>query len=276
MTYPLDVETPSLQSTLAWPRENVEAATTLRREAVDLLGVRVHAISNADALDQIERWISARDRSRLVMTPDTTALMHAQSVQPLRDAYGRADLVTADGAGLVWASRQLGQPLPERVTGIDLLSQLSQRSADRRYRVFLLGARPGVANEAADVLHRRHPGVRIVGTHHGFFSDQDSCQIVQRINRCDPDLLFVGMGVPQQELWMNRHAAKLAVPVVMSVGGSFDVLAGRVRRAPQGWQTVGLEWLWRALLEPHRLWRARLIPYFMLRVLRDRAQLSSR
>ena len=211
------------------------------------------------------------------MTPDTTALMHAQSIRPLLDAYGHADLVTADGAGLVWASRQLGQPLPERVTGIDLLNELCQRAADRRYRVFLLGSRPSVANEAADVLHRRHPELRIVGTQHGYFDDDDhSDTILRAINARRPDLLFVGMGVPRQEIWMRRYAPRLAVPVVMSVGGSFDVLAGRVRRAPQSWQTLGLEWLWRAILEPHRLWRARLIPHFMLRVLRDRAQLSSR
>lgn len=277
MTFPLDVETPRSPTALARPRDAHERAWAHQRhEAVDLLGVRVHAVSTADALDQIERWIVARDRPRLVMTPDTTALMHAQSVPTLLDAYRRADLVTADGTGLVWASRRLGQPLPERVTGIDLLGDLCRRSADRRYRVFLLGSRPGVASAAADVLRRRHPELSIVGTRHGHFDRVQSEHVIKEINACAPDLLFVGMGVPRQEIWMADHAQTLNTPVVMGVGGSFDVLAGRVRRAPRRWQTLGLEWLWRAMWEPRRLWRARVIPRFMLQILTRKATSLSR
>lgn len=276
MTLPLDVDRPRRQATLAWPREVEAPSATSRQETVDLLGVPIHAVSNSEALRQIEGWIAARERPRLVMTPDTTAVMQAQAARDLLDAYGRADLVTADGAGLVWASRQLGQPLPERVTGIDLMSRLCQRSADRCHRVFLLGSRPGIAHEAAQILHRWHPELSIAGTHHGYFGDHDADRIVDKINECHPDLLFVGMGVPRQEIWMSRHGPELNAPVVMGVGGSFDVLAGRVQRAPQGWQTLGLEWLWRAMLEPRRLWRARLIPPFMAQILRDRARLAPR
>ena len=276
MTLPLDVDTPRRQGTLAWPREIEAPAAALRSRTVNLLGVPVHAVSNAEALRQIEAWMAARERPRLVMTPDTTGVMQAQAARDLLDAYGEADLVTADGAGLVWASRQLGHPLPERVTGIDLMGRLCQRSADRRYRVFLLGSRPGIAQEAATVLHRRHPGLSIAGAQHGYFTDRDTNRIVRDVNDAQPDLLFVGMGVPRQEIWMCRHGPELNASVVMGVGGSFDVLAGHVRRAPLGWQALGLEWLWRAMLEPRRLWRARLIPPFMARILRDRARLTSR
>ncbi len=276
MTLPLDLDRPDRQGTLAWPRGIEAPSTALRGRTVDLLGVPVHAVSNAEALQRIEGWIAARGHPRLVMTPDTTAVMQAQAARDLLDAYGRADLVTADGAGLVWASRQLGQPLPERVTGIDLMSHLCRRSADRRYRVFLLGSRPGIAHEAAQILQRWHPDLPIAGTHHGYFGDHHADRIVDEINGCRPDLLFVGMGVPRQEIWMSRHGPKLNAPVLMGVGGSFDVLAGRVRRAPQAWQALGLEWLWRAMLEPRRLWRARLIPPFMAHILRDRARLAAR
>lgn len=273
MPLPLDVDAPSLQRTLTWPREVQYGPSAIRRSpAVNLLGIDIDAISNAEALDQIERWIAARNRPHLVMTPDTTALMHAQSVAELRRAYRQADLVTADGTGLVWASRQLGRPLPERVTGIDLLNALCQRSAERRDRVFLLGARPGVADEASEVLCRHHPGLTIVGTQHGYFADRQSERVVREINAAEPDLLLVGMGVPHQEVWMCANGPNLTVPLVMGVGGSFDVLAGRVRRAPATWQRLSLEWLWRAMLEPRRLWRARLIPRFMLKVLRDRVK----
>ena len=267
MTPPWDVETPVLPQAPAWPPDADERATGHPRSCVNLLGVDVHAVSHLEALDRIERWIAVRDRARLVMTPDTTALMHAQRSPNLRQAYRQADLVTADGSGLVWASRQLGRPLPERVTGIDLMDVLCQRAVTRQYRVFLMGARSGIAEEAAEVLQGRYPGLRIAGTHHGYFDDADSDQVVRQVNACDPDLLFVGMGVPRQEIWMHAQQSTLTASVVMGVGGSFDVLAGRTRRAPQSWQTIGLEWLWRAMMEPRRLWRARVIPRFMLQIL---------
>lgn len=278
MTPPLDVETPVLERTPDRPRANAKHRVTSsspKLETVNLLGVRVHAVSSAEALDRIDRWIAGSDRSRLVMTPDTTALMQAQSTRQLRDAYRQADLVTADGAGLVWASRQLRHPLPERVTGIDLLSELCHRAARRRHRVYLLGAQHGVAQDAGTILSRRHPGLTIAGTHHGYFDDSHSDHVIQEINASAPDVLFVGMGVPRQEIWMSAHAHELDVPVVMGVGGSFDVLAGHMRRAPQSWQTLGLEWLWRAMWEPRRLWRARLIPRFMLQILSERSRYVS-
>ncbi len=274
MSSPLDVDTLGLQRTLTWPRSRDDAAASLGERRVDLLGVPVHAVSHAGALQQIERWILAPDRPRLVMTPDTTALMQAQFAHGLRHAYAHADLVTADGTGLVWASRQLGRSLPERVTGIDLLSALCERAAAKQHRVYLLGGRPGVAREAAQRLQRRHPGLAIVGTQHGYFADDESERVVSEINAREPDLLLVGMGVPRQEIWMSRHGHRLASPVAMGVGGSLDVLAGRVRRAPAAWQSLGLEWLWRAVQEPHRLWRARRIPQFIARILRERARVA--
>ena len=242
---------------------------------VVLFGVPFDRVSLEGALARIDGWVGDPhpERSRTVMTPDTPALMRARRDPLLRGAYQQADLVTPDGAGIVWGARSLGldAPLAERVSGIDLAEGLLARGARRGYRFFFLGARPGVAREAARRLRERHPGLRVVGTHHGYFSEHEEPALVARINALRPDVLLVGLGVPKQELWMLRHREALKVPVMIGVGGSFDVWSGRARRAPESWQRLGLEWLWRALREPHRWERARAIPQFMGLVLLQRA-----
>lgn len=258
-----------------WPseREELEGLSEAIPPQIALLGVPIDRVTLHEALDLIARWIEQKSSTRLVFTPDTTALMRARWDGSLREAYERADLVTADGIGLVWASRLLGAPLGERVAGIDLMEALCERAARRGYKLFLLGARPGVAQAAARNLRARFPGLVIVGTHHGYFAfgSLEEEAVLEEINRLAPDLLLVGMGVPRQERWMLRHRNDLGVPVVMGVGGSFDVLSGRVARAPLGWQKLGLEWLWRTLREPHRLRRVRVIPLFMLKIIIHKA-----
>ncbi|MFQ6090675.1 MAG: WecB/TagA/CpsF family glycosyltransferase, partial [Candidatus Bipolaricaulia bacterium] len=211
-----------------------------------------------------ELWLRVRGRA-IVATPDTMALWQAQRAPRLKEAYRRADLVTPDGIGLVWASRFLGAPLPERVTGIDMIEEICRRATRRGYRIFLLGARPGVAQKAKERLEKRFPGVRIVGTHHGFFADDR--QVISKINGCRPDILLVGLGVPRQELWMMENKERLEVKILIGVGGSFDVLSGRLPRAPLALQRLGLEWLYRLFLQPWRARRVLAIPAFLLRIL---------
>jgi len=231
---------------------------------LSLFGVPFHRLGFEAALERAERFAGGT-APRLVATPDTTALMRARTDRALRDCYARADLVTADGTGIVWAARWLGAPLPDRVTGIDLMTALCERAALKGQRVYLLGARPGVAEAAAARLRARFPGLRVAGAEHGYFSDDAAA--VARVRAARPDLLFVGMGVPRQERWLVQHRQALGVPVMMGVGGSFDVLSGRLRRAPRAWQRLGLEWLYRLCLEPKRLGRALCIPVFLGRVL---------
>lgn len=240
---------------------------------VALFGVRFDRVSLPEALGRIERWIEEGPprRARLVVTPDTTALMRARRDPLLRWVYHQADLVTPDGAGIVWASRCLRTPLKERVSGIDLVEELFRRSAMKGYRFFFLGAKPGVAQAAARRTQKRYPGLQIVGTHHGYFSPQEEPLLLEGIHAARPDVLLVGLGVPKQELWMLRNRAALEVPVMIGVGGSLDVLSGRLPRAPKSWQQLGLEWLWRVLREPQRLGRVRTIPQFMALVLLQRA-----
>lgn len=252
---------------LFWGGERVlRGAFKAEAQRVHLFGIPIDRLDLARTVDKLEGFIKER-RGHVICTPDTTALMRAQWDEKLRAIYQRADLVTADGMGLIWATRCLGMPLSERVAGIDVVYELCRRANKKGYRLFLLGAKPGVAKEAAARLTQEFWGLKVVGTHHGYFNEAEHERIICEIKKKKPDVLLVGMGVPKQELFMMGHKTKLNVPVIMGVGGSFDVLSGRISRAPKVWQGAGLEWAYRILIEPRRLWRARLILIFILKVL---------
>jgi N-acetylglucosaminyldiphosphoundecaprenol N-acetyl-beta-D-mannosaminyltransferase len=171
-----------------------------------------------------------------------------------------ADMVTADGRGVLWMARVLGLPVTERVSGVDLVERICARARDKGYSVYLLGAMPGVAEEAARALETRCPGLKVAGTRHGYFTPEEEPEIVRQIAAAKPDIIFVARGAPRQEKWIRRHMAELQVPVAIGVGGSLDVFAGRVPRAPQWMQRTGLEWLYRVLREPKRLPRMWALP----------------
>lgn len=174
----------------------------------------------------------------------------------LRAAIEKADLLLADGMPVVWASRLLRSPLPARVTGIDLMQAMLALGNERGYRVFLLGATQDVVARTAKALQARHPNLRVVGYRDGYFGEQDEDELIDSIRRVQPDLLFVGISTPKKETWTDRNLHKLSTSVCQGVGGSFDVLVGRTRRAPAWMQRSGLEWLYRVGQEPRRLlWR---------------------
>jgi N-acetylglucosaminyldiphosphoundecaprenol N-acetyl-beta-D-mannosaminyltransferase len=225
-----------------------------RREGkgiVNLLGVPVAAVTMDEALDILERFIPER-RTHLVVTSDASALVRAQEDEEFRSIVQRADLVTPDGIGVVWSARLLGLPVYERVPGVELMAKLCERAAQKGWRVFLLGAKPGVAEMAARNLQARYPGLQIVGTHHGYFSPDEEPKVIAQIRAAQPDILFVAFGIPKQEKWIAKHADELQVPLCIGVGGSFDVHAGIVQRAPEWVQRLCLEWLYRTLKDPKR------------------------
>jgi N-acetylglucosaminyldiphosphoundecaprenol N-acetyl-beta-D-mannosaminyltransferase len=226
-----------------------------------LFGTPLDRVSCNEAAGKIEEFIASGQRA-FVCTPDTTAIWRAQRDRNLREVYERASLVTPDGTGLVWAAHLLGVPLRERVSGIDLLETLFAR--EKALRIFLFGAAPGVAEQAAQRLSKRYPHLQIVGTHHGYFQEND--QIIERIRRARPDMVLVALGVPRQEFWMLENHQKLDVPVMMGVGGCFDIWSGRFMRAPERWQHWGFEWAHRVLQEPRRLARVSAIPLFIAQV----------
>lgn len=204
--------------------------------------------------------------TRLVVTLNPEILMAAERDPLLRLAVESADLVVADGVGLVWAAAMLGRPLPERVPGVELLEALLADAARLGLRVFFLGARPEVVAEAARRAVGRFPGLRLVGHHHGYFRAAEEEAVVAAVRAAAPDLLFAGMGAERELKWLFRHRERLGARVAMGVGGSFDVLAGRLRRAPAWVRRLHLEWLFRLLQEPWRWRRQRVLPRFALRV----------
>ena len=235
----------------------------------EILGSKVDNVTMQQALERIEVFI--RDKSFAhIVTLNAEIAWLAHSDEKLRRVINDAALVTPDGSGIVWAAEQLGCPLPERVAGCDLAEQLCALAAQKGYKVFMLGAEQGVAEEAAQKLCAKYPGLSICGCYHGFFlKEPDGTQKVYALLReAQPDILLVAMGAPKQEFVIEDMKGKLPSMVVMGVGGSFDVFAGRVKRAPVIVQKLHLEWLWRTVLQPSRWKRTMRLPLFMREVRR--------
>jgi N-acetylglucosaminyldiphosphoundecaprenol N-acetyl-beta-D-mannosaminyltransferase len=223
-----------------------------------IAGIKVHNLSEEETLGKIGELI-ARGDSHYMAVVNAAKLVNARSDTELREILNRAAVVTADGMSVVWAARFLGQPLKARVTGIDLFERLIQYAEVGNLRVYFLGARDDVIARMMECFKARFPALRIAGFHNGYFNALENLEIVEEIKRAKTDLLFVAMGSPAQEKWIAANLKQSGAKFALGVGGSFDHLAGFVRRAPLWMQRAGLEWLHRFLLEPHRLWRRYLI-----------------
>ena len=235
-------------------------------ECSSVLGVKISAVDTKTALATIEEFIRSGN-PHMVVTADSSGVVLAQRDEELRTIINSADLVTPDSVGILWAARRFGAPLPERVSGVDIVELLCRRAAEAGYRAFLLGAAPGVAEEAAYTLQERYPGLAIAGTHHGFFKPEESDAVARKIRESKPDILFVAMGQPLQEKWIARYMKELKVPVSMGVGGTFDVLSGRVKRAPKWMRRCGLEWVHRLVRNPRKIRKCSTLPVFVFKVL---------
>jgi N-acetylglucosaminyldiphosphoundecaprenol N-acetyl-beta-D-mannosaminyltransferase len=230
--------------------------------SVDILGVRVDDVTYADAVALVGHFIEERG-PHAVVTPNPEIVMLARRRPDLRAALSHAALAIPDGVGLLWASRLLGRPLRQHVRGTDLVHHLAARSAQKGWRWYLLGARCGVAAEAAASLHRQYPGLRIVGAAPGSPHPHDDQAVRHEIASAGPvDVVVVAYGAPAQELWLERNLRHLDIPVGIGVGGVLNYLAGRVPRAPDWIRRLELEFLHRLLVEPWR-WRRQLaLPQF--------------
>lgn len=236
---------------------------------VDILGVPVDRLTFAQALERIARMIRSGERG-YVVTANPEIIMRARRDPAYRKILQEAAMVWPDGVGVLWASRLLGAPIPERVTGSDGVPLIAQRAAAEGWRLYLLGAGPGVAERAARVLEERYPGVQIVGAEPGDPRPEYDALARDRINAARPDILFVAYGAPKQEWWMARNVPHLEVHVAIGVGGALDFLVGVQKRAPRWVRGLGLEWLWRLLLEPRRWKRQLALPHFVWCVLREK------
>jgi N-acetylglucosaminyldiphosphoundecaprenol N-acetyl-beta-D-mannosaminyltransferase len=218
-----------------------------------LFGFYLDALRMEEVLERCRTAILTRDRL-LVGVVNAAKVVKVRSDPLLRNALTQCDLLLADGQSVVWASRLLGRPLPERVAGIDLFEKLLAFAQREHKSVYLLGATPQVLSRLQDELARRLPGLRVAGAHHGYFRDSEAADIADGIRQAAPDMLFLGMTSPKKELFLARFGASLDVPVLHGVGGSFDILVGLTSRAPEGWRRAGMEWAYRVLQEPRRLW----------------------
>lgn len=232
----------------------------------DVLGVAFDALTLTEAEERADALLRAR-KGGYIVTANPEIVLHSRDDAAYAAAVNGADLVLADGVGDLYAARILGTPLPERVAGSDLTPRLLSRLAERGGSVFLYGARPGVAERAGEALRSACPGLRIAGTENGYISDETA--LFTALDKEQPDLLLLGLGVPRQELWMAQNRQRTNA-VMIGVGGLLDVFAGDIPRAPEAWQRLGLEWLYRLLREPRRIKRMIRLPEILLLAARER------
>lgn len=239
------------------------------RKTVDIAGVNIDSITMSEAVERVKSFIE-EGGVHAIYTPNAEIMMDACKDPYLRNILNQADMLVADGAGVVLASRLLNRPVPEKVSGIDLVKKLFAMNAGRKIRYFLFGSKPGVAEEAGSNILKSYAGVEIAGCRNGYFSDAEEKEILEHINSSGADVLLVALGAPKQEKWIHKNKDKLNVKVCIGVGGSLDVLAGKARLAPEILRRSGFEWLYRLYKEPFRYKRMLKLPKFMLMVLAAR------
>jgi N-acetylglucosaminyldiphosphoundecaprenol N-acetyl-beta-D-mannosaminyltransferase len=227
-------------------------------ETSRIAGIRVDNLSEDEAVAAIEGLL-ADGRPHFMAVVNAAKIVAASRDEKLRRVLAEADLVTADGMSVVWASHALGHPLKQRVTGIDLFERLVGHAARRGLSVYFLGARDEAVRGLVERFTCRHPGLRLAGYRNGYFQPSESSAIAETIRRSEADLLFVAMGSPAQEYWISSNLERTGARFALGVGGSFDHLSGLARRAPEWMRRIGFEWLYRFLREPRRLWRRYLI-----------------
>ena len=236
------------------PPQRCTAVPPARR----LFGIEIHALNMDQVLDIIDDVIERRERL-LVGVINAAKVVNMRRDAALRDAVLSSDLILADGISVIWASRLLRRALPERVAGIDLMHGMLRRGSKRGRRVFCFGAHQDALEKAVASIQSTYPGIVIAGIRNGYFEPEQEPEIVEQIRASNADMLFVAMSPPKKEIFLGKWADELGVSVCHGVGGAFDILAGRVQRAPEIWQRLGMEWLYRVKQEPRRMWRRYLV-----------------
>lgn len=237
----------------------------MSQKKVAILDVNVDSVKMTEAIDIVENLMAAQ-KPAFIATANAEMIMMADQDESLKYILNHADLVVPDGAGTVWAARHLGVAMPERVAGYDLTQHLLARAPQTNRKVFFFGSAPGVADKAKIKAEAEYPGIQIVGVRDGYFKKEQEQEIIDQIKNAHPDLLLAALGVPKQEKWLYEHLQELNVPVSIGVGGTLDVMAGVMKRAPLWMQKAKLEWLFRGLLQPKRMGRLMALPRFVIKV----------
>lgn len=233
---------------------------------VNILGVNVDKVNIGEAVEAISKMLDEHC-VHTVFTPNSEIILSAYHDKDFCDILNSADLLTADGIGVVYASKILNDPIEERAAGFDIACGVIDKISESGHRLYLFGGKPGIAEKAKKNLEAKYPFIQIVGTRNGYFKDEDNTEIITDINMVDADIVFVCLGAPKQEKWIAENKHKLRAKVLMGIGGSLDVFAGEVERAPEVWCKMGLEWLYRLIKEPWRFKRMLALPKFGFTVL---------
>ncbi len=240
---------------------------------VPIYGIPFSKASMDETVYYLTEAIEGR-RVTHVITANPIMIMSAVENASYSAMIRRADLIVPDGAGVVWAAKYVGNPVAERVTGFDLMHRLFEQGEKRRWKAYLLGTSQEVIEAAAEKLQLQYPQVKIVGYRNGFFGPEQDEEVVEEIRNAAPDLLFVARGADTQEPWIVKYKQKLGVPLIMGVGGSFDVVSGKLKRAPMIFQKLRMEWFYRLAQEPKRYKRMLVLPKFVVKVLRDKENVT--
>ncbi|OON97361.1 MAG: N-acetylmannosaminyltransferase [Epulopiscium sp. Nele67-Bin005] len=243
-------------------------AKKLKRKKITIMDIKIDKVTMNDAVEIFHHFLKT-DKLRTICTPNPEIIMQSKENAPLKNFVNSADLVLPDGIGVVIASKILPcGSLPERVAGYDFVQKTMQTSKNKAHKYYFFGGKPEVAQIAANNMRQKYPQIDVVGTHDGYFSDEDTQNIIDDINNSGANILLVALGSPKQELWILENGHKFTnLKVVIGVGGSLDVMAGVVKRAPKIFQQFGCEWLYRLISEPKRAKRMLVLPVFLVQVI---------
>ncbi len=241
---------------------------------INILGIGVDNLTSEEVVKNIKIFLK-ENKPKIIYTPNTEMIMMAQKDKELIKIINSADLVIPDGIGLIYASKIKKNPLKERVTGFDTSLKMLEVANEEKLKVFLLGGKEGVAKAAAEKIKERYPHLYISGYNNGYFKgahtgfpgNDEELEVIRKINDSEPDILFVGLGIPKQEKWINLYKDKLKCKVIIGNGGTMDIIAGNLKRAPEVFQRLGLEWFYRLIKEPSRIKRQIVLPQFILKVI---------
>lgn len=233
---------------------------------VKIYGISINNVSFDEAIETSKGYLKG-NKLKTIFTPNTEIVMAAKKNEKLKAIINRADLIIPDGVGLIYASRIRKKPLKERVTGFDLSMKLLDIANDHEYSIYLLGGKEGISKKAGDKIKKKYPKIHIVGYHNGYFNDREEAKILETINESKPDIIFVGLGFPKQEMWIDENKNKIHGKLIIGNGGVMDIISGKAKRAPELFQKLGLEWLYRLVTNPSRIKRQIALPKFMLEVI---------
>lgn len=237
---------------------------------INFFGVNLDIITLDETLERISKFIDNRKFVQHVVV-NVAKLVYAQKNKELKDIINSCPLINVDGAGVILGAKFLGIDIPERVAGIDLMDKLIEYSAEKGYRPYFFGAKEEIVKRVVEIYQEKYPQLQIAGYRNGYYTEAEEEQLVENIKNSNADILFVAMGSPKKEIFLSNYSKTMAVPFMMGVGGSFDVVAGKVKRAPMWMQKLNSEWLYRLIQEPKRMWKRYFVTnsIFLMMILKE-------